>query len=1216
MAPRILGISVARNALKDEVELQKRHIARQRGIKRISGTPSFCVEFIRNEPHLILLLLTRTCCKSKNSLQNYCEACALQLNNQMSEAYSRYVENLENEFWRLYGISEKAREKGFDPALKPECKVARDLADLVEGLVGPKGVAESIRKLSDKLPREELAFKIAEEIVYGKFGHMEPEEAADQAIRTALAILTEGLTAAPLQGVAKVKIKTNFDRTRYLAIYFAGPIRSAGGTDQALTLIIGDFVRRLLGLDRYKPKEEEMLRFVEEIRLYERSVGRFQYHVSDEELLKALQWLPVEVTGTESDPFEVSTFRNLPRIETNRVRGGALRVVNDGIVGRAPKVYAIVEKLGIQGWDWLKEFRKKSEKKSSGFMDDVIAGRPIFCFASSRGGFRLRYGRARNTGLTAVGVHPATMLILNGFLAAGTQMRLELPGKGGIAVPVDSLEPPVVLLRDGSVVRVTLENVSVVKDQISRVLFLGDILISFGDFLYNNKVLLPSGYVEEWWVEDLKQAIAKRFNGDIHDASKASCVPVDRLKAFLKDPFANKPTIKEAIDISLVLRVPLHPAFTFFWSNLNSTEDVKMLREWLISSRVRYENGLIQEIVGDNNPDVKGALEAIYLPHKVLGDKIFVEGECAHALAVCLRYGSTENVDLPSDKPITQVVSMLSGLEIRDKAPTFVGARMGRPEKAKRREMKPLVHVLFPVGLGGGSQRDIVEAARKEPYSVEVVKRKCPSCNSFTLRIKCPSCGTETILERICPKCGRNLKENECPICKVSAKAYQRQVFNFKELIERACVSLGFSAPKILKGVIGLTNETKTPEAIEKGILRAKYDLSVYKDGTIRFDATNAPLTHFKPSEIGVSHEKLRQIGYTSDMFGKPLTSDDQICELKVQDVIIPLKCGEYFVRVANFIDELLTKVYGLAPYYNIRRVEELVGHIVVGLAPHTSVGILGRIIGFTNLNVCYAHPIWHSAKRRDCDGDEDALMLALDTLINFSREYLPSQIGGIMDAPLLLIPVVNTAEVQRQAHDFDVASAYPLEFYERTWGRAEPKQLSGIIDLVGHRLGTEAQFEGFNFTTPVSNINHGNAESAYKRLKTMVDKLNSQLELAEKIGAVNARKVALKVLTKHFIRDIAGNMRAFSTQGFRCKSCNKRYRRIPLRGVCTHCGGQLTLTVYRGGIEKYFEAAQNLVEKYKLPQYYAQRILLVKEEITSLFDGKKPRQISLTDFS
>jgi DNA polymerase II large subunit len=898
------------------------------------------------------------------------------------------------------------------------------------------------------------------------------------------------------------------------------------------------------------------------------------------------------------------------------VRGGALRVVNDGVIGRALKVLAIIEKLGIQGWDWLKEFRKKSERKSAGFMDDVIAGRPIFSFPSRRGGFRLRYGRARNTGLAAVGIHPATMLVLQGFLAAGTQLRLELPGKGGIAVPVDSVEPPIVLLRDGSIVRVSVENFKEIKSEIEKILFLGDILISFGDFLYNSKILAPSGYVEEWWAEDLLKALAERFNGDFESAAKAINIPAGRLKAFVESPFANKPSVKEAVSLSLTLHVPLHPAFIFFWSHLSSIDELQMLIKWLFDSEVSYENGGVSKIVGGMEADVKRALRTMCLPHKVLDGKIIIEGDDACAFAFCLGYGASKIVDFSSAKSLLEAIGLLSGVQVMEKIPTLVGARMGRPEKAKRREMKPLVHVLFPVGLAGGAQRDILEAARKEPVLVEVVKRKCPVCGTFTFRVKCPACGSETFYEKACPRCGKNLKDDECPICKLPAKKYQRQAVNFRELLEGTCSRLGVSIPKVLKGVKGLTNETKTPEIIEKGVLRAKYDLSVYKDGTIRFDSTNAPLTHFKSAELGVSVERLRQLGYAQDIYGVPLTDSSQICELKLQDVVIPMKCAEYFVQVANFVDEMLMKVYGLSPYYNVKRIEDLVGHLVVGLAPHTSVGILGRIIGFTNLNVCYAHPIWHSAKRRDCDGDEDALMLALDTLLDFSRDYLPAQIGGIMDAPLLLISIVNTQEVQRQVHDFDVTGAYPLEFYEKTWENVEAKNVSRLIDIIEYRLGTEAQFEGFKFTTPVSNINMGNAESAYKRFKTMVEKLNNQLELAEKIEAVDAKKVALKVLTKHFIRDIAGNLRAFSTQGFRCKSCNKRFRRLPLRGVCPSCGGQLTLTVYRGGIEKYLEAAQHLIDKYELPRYYAQRILLMKEEINTLFEGKKPKQITLADFA
>ena len=1133
----------------------------------------------------------------------------------ISKGYQNYVETMEKELKRLYSISDSARALGLDPALKTECIVAQDIADLVQGLVGPPGVAASIRELAGKMQREEIAFKAAEEIVLGKFGQMEPEQAAEQAIRTALAIFTEGLTAAPIQGIAQVKIKMNADRSRYLAIYFAGPIRSAGGTDQALTLVVGDFVRKQLNLDKYKPTEEEVSRFIEELRLYERSVGRFQYHIPDDELRRALNLIPVECTGTESDPVEVSSYRNLPRVETNRVRGGALRVVNDGIVGRALKVYVIIDKIGFQGWDWLKDFKKKSEKKSGGFMDDVIAGRPIFAFPSRRGGFRLRYGRSRNTGLSAVGIHPATMLVLENFLAAGTQMRLELPGKGCVTLPVDTIEPPVVLLEDNSVVRVTMDNFADVKGKVQKILFLGDILISFGDFLYSNKALPCSGYVEEWWAKDLQNVVNDKFGGDCKRTSEVAQVSADRINYFLEDPFRNKPTVKEAILLSLNLGLPLHPASTFFWGGLANVQEVELLRKWIASTDVTFNEGLVCGISGTASPDVITLLRRVFALHKLDSDKVSLEGEEAAALTFGLGYGTAKIVDCTQTASVFEALSMLAGVQVKDKAPTYVGGRMGRPEKAKRREMKPLVHVLFPVSLAGGTHRDLCEAAKQDHVFVEMVKRKCPECKTYTRKVKCDSCGCLTVVEKACPRCGRPVKDAGCAACKTDAVMYQRQSVNFKDLVNEACKSLGYSTPKMLRGVKGLTNKDKTPETIEKGILRAKYGLSVYKDGTIRFDATNAPLTHFTPDEVGVPVEKIRQLGYGYDHLGKTLTEPTQVCELKVQDVVIPWRAGEYFIQIAAFIDDLLVRVYKLPPYYNVKKTEDLVGHLLFGLAPHTCACILGRVVGYTDRDVIYAHPIWHSAKRRDCDGDEDAIMLGLDTLLNFSRIYLPAQIGGIMDAPILLIPFVNTKEVQRQAHDFDVDASYPLEFYKRTLDKGESRTVSSIMDVISHRLGTEAQFEGFQYTTPVTNINLGNANSSYKEFKSMIEKLNMQLGLGEKIDAVDVKRVALKVLNTHFMRDIAGNLRAFSTQGFRCKSCNKKFRRLPLKGKCSFCGGKLTLTVYRGGIEKYLVAAQQLVDNYGLPNYYTQRMNLIKEEIASMFDNKKPKQATLFDF-
>ncbi len=590
-------------------------------------------------------------------------------------------------------------------------------------------------------------------------------------------------------------------------------------------------------------------------------------------------------------------------------------------------------------------------------------------------------------------------------------------------------------------------------------------------------------------------------------------------------------------------------------------------------------------------------------------------GEDAAALAFTLGYGTPRFTEPLQAASVLELLSLLSGVQVKDKAPTYVGGRMGRPEKAKHREMKPNVHVLFPVGLKGGSHRDLMEAARQGPVFVELAKRKCPNCKTYTLKVKCDSCGCETIHEKSCPRCGRTVKDSGCSTCKTDGVLYQRQPINFKEQIDKASSNLGCQAPKMLRGVKGLTNADKTPEIIEKGILRAKHGLSVYKDGTIRFDATNAPLTHITPAEVGVSIEKMHQMGYLADTHGLPLTDPNQVCELKIQDVVIPWSAGEYFVQIAAFIDDLLTRVYKQPAFYNVKKAEDLVGHLLFGLAPHTCACILGRVVGFTDRNVIYAHPVWHSAKRRDCDGDEDAIMLALDTLINFSRIYLPAQIGGIMDAPILLIPFVNTKEVQRQAHDFDVSATYPIEFYKKTLEKFDARPASALMDVISHRLGTEAQFEGFQYTTPCTNINLGNANSSYKEFKSMIDKLHMQLELGERIDAVDARKVALKVLNTHFMRDIAGNLRAFSTQGFRCKSCNKKFRRLPLKGKCPFCGGKLTLTVYRGGIEKYLVAAQQLVDKYGLPKYYTQRMDLIKEEITMMFDNKKPKQATLFDF-
>ena len=330
---------------------------------------------------------------------------------------------------------------------------------------------------------------------------------------------------------------------------------------------------------------------------------------------------------------------------------------------------------------------------------------------------------------------------------------------------------------------------------------------------------------------------------------------------------------------------------------------------------------------------------------------------------------------------------------------------------------------------------------------------------------------------------------------------------------------------------------------------------------------------------------------------------------------MISTNCAEYFLQVSHFIDDLLVKFYGLEKFYKLRKQQDIVGHLVVGLAPHTSAGALGRIIGFTTAQVCYTHPFYHATKRRNCDGDEDGLMLLMDALLNFSHSYIPDKRGGKMDLPLLITTRLDPSEVDKEAHNLDTLARYPLKFYESTWKHEHSRTLEPIMGCVSSRLGTELQYEQFGFTHDTKDISEGPKESIYKTLKTMMEKMNLQLSLAAKIRAVDEADVAYKVIEQHFLPDIIGNLRAFSKQSVRCPTCNVTYRRIPLQGSCTKCGGKLTLTVHEMSVKKYLDISKEIAEKYNLPMYARQRITLVEKSIDSLFKSDKVKNTKLSDF-
>ncbi len=1154
-----------------------------------------------------------------------------------SKEMQSYFVHLEKTITEAHKIATIARKKGFDPEERVDIPIAKGIAQRVEGLisaVSPKilnsGVAERIIQLEKKYGSLDwrVALKIAEEVAQQKFYKFDDKlKAIETGIRVGLAYITLGVISAPLEGFIELRAKKRKDGKEYLSAFYAGPIRAAGGTAEAVSILITDYVRIKLGYSPYDPTEKEIKRLIVEIKDYHERVTNLQYLPSDAELEFLLQNLPIEINGDPTEEFEVSNYKDLERVETNRIRGGICLVLAEGLAQKAKKVNKRIvnwgNEMGLK-WEFLTEFleiQKKSKAKDKKieskiapnytYIKDLVAGRPVLGFPMRYGGLRLRYGRTRTTGLAASAIHSQTMNVLSDYIAVGTQLKMERPGKATAISVCDSLDGPIVKLKDGTVKKLETKD-KIDKNEIKRILFLGDILFNYGDFSENGHTLVPVGYCEEWWIKEFEKSAIDLFGSlDYEKISELIKVEPDLVKLIFNNPIKTKISSRLAILISEQFNISLHPQHTYYWSNVTKDELFTLIH-WLKNSKLKKQEDKILKIICQDSGE-KEILEKIGLPHLYINKEFVViekqEANTLHYLFFNKKIDTTDEIN------VLKILNKISKIKIRDKAGTFVGARMGRPEKAKMRKLTGSPHFLFPVGDEGGRMRCISSTLEKGKITADFPVYVCDKCNKETIFSICQDCGEKTKKGFYCNKCGIIKKKCEHDW----VRSYRKKEININEIFQKSLSNANIKViPDLIKGVKGTSNKTHVPEHLLKGVLRAKHNIYVNKDGTTRYDMIEMPITHFKPKEIGTSIEDLKKLGYLKDIYGKEITDIDQVIEIKPQDQILPasLECGdepsdEVLFRVANYVDDILDKLYDLPPYYNLKSKKDLIGKLIIGLAPHTSAGTVGRIIGFSKTQGMYSHPLFHAAMRRNCDGDEACAILLMDAFINFSRSYLPDKRGSrTMDAPLVLTSLLIPSEVDDEVHGMDIVWSYPLELYEAALEYKKPWEVSVL--QISDVLDTPKEYEKMGYTHEVENINSGSNCSAYKILPTMQDKLTGQMELAEKIAAVDSGGVAQLVIEKHFIKDIKGNLRKFSTQRFRCVNCNQKYRRPPLKGKCLACGGKIIFTISEGSIVKYLEPTLSLARKYDVSPYLEQTLEFLEKQVESVLGKEKERQEGL----
>ncbi len=1169
-----------------------------------------------------------------------------------SKQIANYFELLEKEINKAYNLARAARKMGFDPVDDVEIVLAENMAERVEGLIGtivPQirngGVVGRLQELENEFGMQDwrVAFKIAEETAVEKFCKFKDKrEAMEVGLRVGLAYITVGVVSSPLEGFVRLELKKRRDDNKeYFALFFSGPIRSAGTTATCVFIALCDYLRRRMGYAEYDPSDVEIKRYIMELRDFHERVTNLQYFPSDEEIEFIVKHLPVQICGDASERIEVSNYKDLDRFASNYLSNGICLVIGEGLTQKGGKFWkrfsSWCKDFEMKDWKWMNDFaelqkkiRSKGEKSVTGeispdynYLKDIVAGRPVLGHPMRKGGLRLRYGRSRISGLSSTSLHPATMHVLDGFIANGTQLKMERPGKSSTLSVCDSIEGPIVKLRDGSVVFVDKEDKArEIAKNVEEILFLGDILINYGDFFNRGHKLVKPGYCEEWWLLEFEEAVKGK---GLIELSEGIDVDKEALKRIFKGDLKLKGD--DAVKISMKLGIPLHPRYTYHWNDIVHGDFVKLI-EWLSKKMiVKREDNKIEKIILPFEKeqlvdDPKRTLEQIGLPHLVVANEyIVIEEDDAAGFAASLGFFNDEEklkeVTIEEFENVVDAVNKMSVVKIRDKSGTFVGARMGRPEKGKMRKLIGSPHCLFPVGEQGGKMRSLQSALEKGYVKAEFSSYYCESCSREGIYPVCDKCWNKAVKVNYCEVCRIFYPEEECKT-HGALKNYSDKKLDVQDHFRNVLQRLGLrSYPDLIKGVRGTSNSEHIPENLVKGVLRAAEDVYVNRDGTTRYDMTEMCITHFKPREINVGIEQLKLFGYDRDVNGNELENEDQLIEIMPQDVILP-SCDDSFddggdevlFRVSRFVDNLLDKFYGVERFYELKDKKELIGHLVLAMSPHTSAGVVCRIIGFSKLQGFLAHPLLHSIMRRDADGDECCVVLLMDALLNFSRKLLPGHRGARQDAPLVLTVKLIPAEVDDMVFDMDVMWRYPLEFYKAAEKFKDPKEVE-ILQLM-KRLGSEKQYEDYGFTHDVSDINIGVLCSSYKKLPTMREKVLGQMELADKIRAVDENDVARLVIERHFMRDIRGNLRKFSQQQFRCVDCNMKFRRVPLSGVCSKCHGRIIFTVAEGSIVKYIEPAMSLIGRYDLPVYLRQTLELTKNMIGSIFLQDKEKQMGL----
>ena len=126
-------------------------------------------------------------------------------------------------------------------------------------------------------------------------------------------------------------------------------------------------------------------------------------------------------------------------------------------------------------------------------------------------------------------------------------------------------------------------------------------------------------------------------------------------------------------------------------------------------------------------------------------------------------------------KRVRSYFNKISSIIVKNKAPYFIGSRMGRPEKAKIRKLTGSPNILFPVGREGGRFRSIQVACEAGKIRSAFPIYYCEQCKKETIYPTCENCGKECKKVYRCFECDKNYF-GKCEEHNLGATFYTRDI--------------------------------------------------------------------------------------------------------------------------------------------------------------------------------------------------------------------------------------------------------------------------------------------------------------------------------------------------------------------------------------------------------------------------------------------------------